>query len=117
MQKVACFVRPEHGRKLPEVAKQDISLGGARTEIDLGGQQSVELVAMEEPPAVEFECVDFAVATQLSEQGSRQVGETRGGFDGVTKGLAGEALCPASTGLVATDGLSDSIEEEVDGVG
>ena len=45
------LVRVEHGRKLLEVAKEDILPGGTATQRHVGGQQAMELVAMEEPPA------------------------------------------------------------------
>ena len=65
------LVRVEHGRKLLEVAKQDILPGGAATQRHVGGQQAMELVAMKEPPAGELEGLEFAVRGTACEAEAR----------------------------------------------
>ena len=54
------LVRVQHGRKLLEVAKEDILPGGTATQRHVGGQQTMELVAMDEPPAGVLDCLKFA---------------------------------------------------------
>ena len=72
------LVRVQHGRKLLEVAKEDILPGGTATQRHVGGQQTMELVAMERATSRRFDCLKVARAAQPAKQRHGQARETGG---------------------------------------
>ncbi len=108
-------MRMEQGRKLLEVANQDILPGGAATQRHFRGEQAIEFVAMQEPVARELDGLEFGVAAEPSEKMHGQARETGSAGEVVRKGFAREMFGTVSAGFVAADGLDDLVEEGVDG--
>jgi hypothetical protein len=94
-------------------ASQDILPGRATTQRHFGGQQPIERVAMDEPPAGELDRLDFAIAAQAAKQADRQAGETGSAAEVVNIRSARELFCKVGAGFMAADALDDLVEKEI----